>query len=162
MPCLATPSHTKPRPAIPRRALPRQTLPSFSVIPKRSKMRIVLAAMLLLASFGANAQVPIQTPTNTVPPAIRGFGTLSVTTASVLLSTLTLGPNSSTWPSAPRQLFIVNSPSSADIAYVCPLGGVCTSANGIPIGVGSSYGFFEPVTAMTICSATTSTILAQW
>jgi hypothetical protein len=98
---------------------------------------------------------------STVPP-IHGFGTLSATAASAALSGLTPGPNSAVWPTSPAQMFVINSPGSAGIVYVCPLGGTCSATVGIPLSVGQSYALYQPSTSMTVFAVSTATVVAQW
>lgn len=103
-----------------------------------------------------------QPTVTSVPWYITGFGTLSVSNSSVLLSTMTAGPNSGVWPIAPQMMYVTNSPGSSGTLYVCPLGGTCSASVGIPLAVGSSYGFFQPKTNMTVIAATTATAVPQW
>lgn len=93
---------------------------------------------------------------------ITGFGKLALTNASTLLSTMTLGPNSADWPSTPGVVDIQNDAASADVIYVCPLGGTCSAANGIPILVGGSFRFTIPATVMTVIAASTATVRVQF
>lgn len=102
-----------------------------------------------------------QPTVTSVPWYITGFGTLAVSNSSVLLSTMTAGPNSGVWPTAPQMMYVTNAPGGG-ILYVCPLGGTCSSSVGIPIAAGSSYGFFRPAATMTVISASTSTAVPQW
>jgi hypothetical protein len=95
-------------------------------------------------------------------PGIVGFGNLALTNASTLLSTATVGPNSGVWPTTPAIVDVTNDRASAGVAYVCPLGGTCTSANGVPVAVGQSFRFTKPATTMTMISASTSTIEVQF
>lgn len=119
-------------------------------------------AFSILACLAGTAHAQLQTPTTTAPPPVSGFGTLSATAASTLLSTLTAGPNSSVWPLLPKQIFVMNAPGSAGVVYVCPKGGTCSASVGIPIAAGYSYGFYQPATAMTVFAASTATVVAQW
>lgn len=120
--------------------------------------RLILSLAALLAAGAALAQ------TVTVPQPVTGFGTLSVTNASALLSTLTAGVNSPAWPAgtAGTMIYVINSPGSAGLLYLCPLGGTCTAAAGIPIAVGAAFGCNRCVPAMTVIAATTATAIAQW
>lgn len=93
---------------------------------------------------------------------VSGFGTLSATNASALLSTLTAGPNSAVWPTLPSVVVVINSSASAGVAYVCPLGGACTVATGIPLAAGARYRFYGPSTAMSVIAASTASVAAQW
>lgn len=101
-------------------------------------------------------------PVSSSPAPIKGFGTLSATNASALLSTLTVGPNSAAWPTSPNQMYVINSSASGGILYVCPLGGTCSATVGIPIAAGATESFFAPSTSMTVIAASTATVVAQW
>jgi hypothetical protein len=94
------------------------------------------------------------------PSPVKGFGTLAVTTSSALVSTLTTGPNSAVWPTAPGMVTFIN--EGATVVYLCPLGGACTTSNGIPMAAGSTLPIFNPSTAATAVDATTGTLVAQW
>jgi hypothetical protein len=87
-----------------------------------------------------------------------GFGKLAVTNASTLVSTLTTGPNSAAWPTTPGIVDIANDGTSADTVWVCPLGGTCSAANGIPVPIGGSWRFTKPATTMTVFSTGGATI----
>lgn len=101
--------------------------------------------------------------TATVPPKMSGYGTLSVSTSSILLSTLTVGPNSKVFPPNTMPMtYISNSTNSAGVLYVCPLGGICTSSVGIPLVAGGAYGFYGASPDMTVIAASTATVIAQW
>lgn len=93
---------------------------------------------------------------------VTGFGTLSATATSAALSTLTTGPNSAAWPALPSAVTVINSSASAGVAYVCPLGGTCTAATGIPLAAGAQIRFYQPSTAMTVVAASTASVTAQW
>ncbi len=95
------------------------------------------------------------------PAAIVGYGVLALTAASTAMSTLTLSPNSGAW-TATGTVFIKNRSASAGNAYVCPMGGACTSAVGIELVPGQAYGFTKPASAMTVIAASTATVEAQW
>ena len=139
-------------------------------------MKKILFVLLMLPCF-AWAQQPVSIisggapigPGNPLPTgasssaaAVTGFGTLSATNASTLLSTLTTGPNSAVWPTVPGMVYVINASNSAGIVYACPLGGTCVAATGIPIAPGGWYGFYKPATAMTVIAATTASVSAQW
>jgi hypothetical protein len=95
------------------------------------------------------------------PTAVKGFGTLSAGNSSTLLSTLTTGPSSGAWPSpVPGMLYVLNNGTTT--IYICPLGGSCTSSNGLAVPAGQYYGFYQPSTSMTLISPTTATVQAQW
>lgn len=120
-------------------------------------MKVFTILVALFLAGGAFAQQA------TVPPRISGYGTLSVSNSSVLLSTMTVGPNSKVWP--PNQIpmiFVSNASDSAGIAYVCPLGGTCSSTVGIPIPTGGAYGFAGASSSMTVIAASSATVIAQW
>lgn len=132
-------------------------------------MRLFLIAALVAVCLGSGARAqPIgngggsYTTSTIVSSAVTGFGTLSATNSSAALSTLTTGPNSAVWPTTPGVLNIVNSPSSAGIAYLCPLAGTCSATVGIPVSPGFGYSFYQPVTTMTVFAASTATLVAQW
>ncbi len=118
---------------------------------------------LLLAGVCALAALS-QSVAQTVPPAVSGLGTLSVTNASTLASTMTLGPSSSAWPtsSSTGMVFVLNDSASAGNLYVCPLGGTCTTANGLELIPGRSWGFYRPATSMTVIATSTATAQFQW
>ena len=116
-----------------------------------------LLTMLMLTNHAMSQQISAA-----VPPQISGYGTLAVTNSSVLASTMTVGPNSPAWPAQPGQVFAVNSAGSTGTAFVCPLGGTCSASNGIPVGVGASYGFFKPSANMTLFSTAGATVVFQW
>ena len=114
---------------------------------------------LLLALVAGAGESRAQTPP---PQQIKGFGTLSVSTSSVSLSTLTPGPGSPAWPFGPNLIYIINATGSAGTLFVCPLGGTCSSSVGIPLAAGTAYGFVAPSTNVTVISTSTSTAVAQW
>ena len=127
------------------------------------KCRAIAALLGIVWGGAAIAQ------TSTVPAPLAGFGTLTVVNASALLSTLTVGPTDGTLPRLPvfppsqmQMIYVINSPSSAGILYLCPLGGTCSATVGIPIAVGSSYGCFRCLPSMTVIAATTATAIGQW
>jgi hypothetical protein len=96
------------------------------------------------------------------PPGLVGFGTLSVTAASTLASTLALGPNSGLWSTTPGLMVVLNDVNSAGNLYVCPIGGTCTAANGLELTPGRSWSFYAPATTMTVIAASTATAQFQW
>lgn len=122
------------------------------------RMKVGVLGLLLLLPSLAFAQ----STTINIPWPVTGFATLSLTNASTLLSTSTVGPNSGIWPVAPQVMYVVNAPASGGTAFICPLGGTCTASNGIPIAAGAAYGFTRPATTMTAISASTSTLITQW
>ena len=106
--------------------------------------------------------VPMAVFGGNTPNPVTGFGTLALTNASTALSTMTAGPNSAAWPTTPGMMYVINDATSAGTMYVCPLGGVCTVANGLPLLQGQSYGFYKPATAMTAIAVSTATVKLQW
>ena len=138
-------------------------------------MKHLLAALALLCAAPAYAQTANQvTPgymSTTCPgvgpcfvptggqSAVKGFGTLTVSSSSALVSTLTIGPNSAAWPTVPGWVNFVN--AGAAVIYVCPLGGTCATTTGIPIQVGATLPVFGPATTATVIG-TTGTLVAQW
>lgn len=121
----------------------------------RMKYAGLLAGLLLSA--------PAWAQTASVPPRMSGYGTLAATTASALLSTMTVGPGSPAFPgSTLPMIYIYNSTNSAGVLYVCPLGGTCTSSVGIPIVAGGAWGFNGASQNMTVIAASTATVVAQW
>lgn len=118
-------------------------------------------ACLLLARE-APAQMP---PVAQNPTVQNGYGTLSVTNSSVAVSTVTTSPNSAVWKMPLNgYLFIRNSPSSAGILYVCPLGGTCSSSNGIPLNIGDNgqFNLGGSTTSPTVIAASTATAIIGW
>lgn len=93
-------------------------------------------------------------------PALRAYGTIALTTASVAVSTLTLGSNSPAWTSPFSGSFTVISRStSAGSAYVCPFAGTCSTSNGVEVPPGASRSFYLGSTqAPTIVAASTATV----
>lgn len=138
-------------------------------------MRYILALLALLAS-GAVAGTALfpsdaRAQTTVITPApLSGYGTLSVLAASIALSTTTLGPNSPAFPMSGlpnRYLEVRNSGASANVLYVCPLGGTCTTANGVPLAVGETKTWFIPSAAgsfvsPTVISGGTATAVVAW
>lgn len=117
----------------------------------------LLLAFALAAPGGAFAQ------TATVPVKVAGFGTLSVAGASVLVNTLTAGPNSPAFPGSQLNMtYVMNSPASANTLFVCPLGGTCATTTGIPVAVGAAFGCNQCLVTMTVISAGTATAVVQW
>lgn len=104
------------------------------------------------------------TPVVTGPPKLTAYGTLAVTTSSVALSTLTVGPNSPAWSTTYPSSYVSirNSVASAGIVYFCPLGGTCSASVGEPIAQGETI--FRNVasgTAITLFSTTGATVIAE-
>lgn len=100
------------------------------------------------------------------PPPLNGYGTLAVTAASTLLSTLTPGPNAPVYPATgfPNgTVTIKNSPASAGNVWICPFGGTASAAVGIPIAVGGSESYTIPNAAVvTVFATSTATIIVEW
>jgi len=107
---------------------------------------------------GTYADVIATTDVTGSTGSIVGFGKLAVTNSSALVSTLTIGPNSEAWPTSPGVVDIVNDHQSADVVWVCPLGGACSATNGLPVPAGTSWRFNRPATAMTVFSTAGATI----
>lgn len=124
-------------------------------------MRKIIAFLLLLATL---SPVCAQQVITGVPPVIVGYGTLSVANSSILASTMTAGPSSATWPPTNNAgvVFVLNDSASAGNLYVCPLGGACTTSNGLELIPGRSWGFYKPSTAMTVIATSTATAQFQW
>lgn len=134
-------------------------------------MRLVIAVLALLLVLSgivtARAQI-VGTPITPAP--ISGYGTLSVLAASLALSGATVGPNSTAFPGASlpnRYIEVKNAPGSANVLFVCILGGTCTTAAGIPLAVGESKSWFVPsnngqFTSPTVISGGTATAVVTW
>lgn len=127
-----------------------------------SKALVSIAALLAL-SMPAYAQ----RTTAITPAPISGYGTLSVATTSLALSTLTTGPNSTAFPTATlpnAYLEVRNSAASNSSLSVCPMGGTCTAAIGIPLAPGESKTWLIPSVAVspTVISGSTATAVASW
>lgn len=110
-----------------------------------------------LQAFDGNGNACVTTST-----AGSNGGTLALTNASTLLSTLALIPNSAAWPTKPLALIVLNEAASAGNLYVCPLGGTCTIANGFELVPGRSWTFPNPSTNATAIAASTAKLQAQW
>ena len=105
-------------------------------------------------------------PLYTIPPPITAYGTLSVTTSSVALSTLTVGPNSPAWTTTLPNKYVTvrNSVNSTAVLYFCGLGGTCTSSVGEPIAIGETIvrQLASPATPTLICgTASACTAIAE-
>lgn len=125
-------------------------------------------ACVLAASWGpASAQV-IATPAT--PPVLTGYATLAVLTASVALSTATPGPNAPAFPVSAlpdRFIEVRNAPGSANLLYVCPLGGTCSATVGIALAIGETKTWFIPsqvgtLVSPTVVSGGTATAVVSW
>lgn len=138
--------------------------------------KVLLSVWFLVSAVAAQAQTampvtpgymsttcpgvgPCFVPTGDRPP-ISGFGTLAVTSASALVSTLTVGPNSAVWPTSPGFMEFRN--TGASVIYLCPLGGTCSATVGIPIAAGAVVPIFHPTTTATVFDATTGTLVVNW
>lgn len=135
----------------------------------KSRAAVGLALCLVsLPAFGQGQTIPGEPGSifngaiNSAPPMVTGFGTLAGASASTAMATLTVGPNSPSWPLSPAQVYVINPAASAAVGYVCPLAGTCSSSVGIPISPGSWYGFYRPASGMTVYQATGSSLYAQW
>jgi hypothetical protein len=125
-------------------------------------IRYTLAALLLLAPAARAAEI--------TPAPLTGYATLPVLAASLALSGATLGPSSPAFPTSAlpnKYLEIRNSAASASTLYVCPLGGTCTAAVGIPLAVGESKTWMlgtstGSLTSPTVISGTTATAIVSW
>ncbi len=121
-------------------------------------MRFVrLLALSLLISVGAVAQ-----PTYYMTP-IYGYGTLSVTNTSVLVSSMTVSANSIAWPGPVGTVsgvtVLLNDPASANNVYVCALGeNPCTTSIGLELIPGRAWQFYRPSPTMTVISNGTATL----
>lgn len=91
---------------------------------------------------------------------VRGFATLATSNTSTLVSTATAGPNSAVWPTNPGQVTFFNSGATVD--YICPLGGVCTVSNGIPIAAGTSLTLLNPSNATTVINGSTGSLVVMF
>lgn len=116
-----------------------------------------LLALLLILSAGAIAQ-----PTYYVAP-IYGYGTLSVTNTSVLVSSMTPSANSIAWPGPVGTVsgvtVLLNDSASANNVYVCVLGeNPCTAAIGLELIPGRAWQFYRPSPTMTVISSGTATL----
>jgi hypothetical protein len=112
-----------------------------------------------IADFNGN-QFSSVNPMSTGPAAVQGFGSLAVTNSSVLISTLTLGPNSGAWPPS-TVTYLTNDGASAGYLYICPLGGSC-GTTGVKLAIGQPYGFRNLSPNATAYAASTATLDAQW
>ena len=105
-----------------------------------------------------------------VPATLAGFGTLAVSTSSILLSTATVGPNSTTFPGGNlpgRQIIVRNSTASAGVLYICPLGGTCSATVGIPLAIGETKTFNVQAVAgilpsISVIAVSTATAVSEW
>jgi hypothetical protein len=131
-------------------------------------IRPALALLALLAAAGA-AQAQTQ-PQAISPAPLTGYATLSVLAASLALSTATAGPNSPAFPASAlpnRYIEVRNAAASANTLFVCPLGGTCTTAVGVPLAVGESKSWqIVPTTGVfvspTVISGGTATAVVSW
>jgi hypothetical protein len=116
--------------------------------------------MPVTISGSASAPVP------TIPPPLTAFGTLAVTTSSVALSTLTVGPNSAAWSTTLPNKYVTvrNSVNSTAVLYFCAFGGTCTSSVGEPIAIGETVvrQLASPATPTLICgTAAACTVIGE-
>lgn len=129
--------------------------------------RHLLAVVALLVGLGSVGEVSAQSLVASLPPPLNGYGTLSVSTSSVAISTLTKGPSSLNYPTGAlpsSYITIRNSVSSASILYVCWFGGTCTSSVGEPIAIGETAvrNLGGSTVSPTVISGGTSTLIAGW
>ena len=130
-----------------------------ALVYRRSVMRWILPFLLWPALAVAQVAVPSS------PSPQNGFGTLSVSNSSINVSTVSTGPNSNSWKMPLfGNLVILNESGSAGAVYVCPLGGVCTSANGLPVPVGTAVTFNLGGSSVspTIIAGSTATVWIGW
>lgn len=106
----------------------------------------------------------------TIQPA-RCQATLSVSTTAALLSTATIGPNTTgcQWPNAQQfdgYVWVLNESASASTVYLCPNGDTpanpCTTSNGLERAAGRSWGFYRPSSAMKVIGGGSATVQVQW
>jgi hypothetical protein len=125
-------------------------------------MKWLLVCLLLLLPGLAHAQTA--GPTSCI-------ATLSLTTARVLGSTATIGPNATgcQWPANgkfPGFVFVTNEDASTGNAYICPVGDTpanqCSTSNGLERAKGKGWGFYQPSSEMTFVSDGTATVQIQW
>jgi hypothetical protein len=129
-------------------------------------IRALILLTLLLPGV-ASAQ-----PSTVITPApLTGYAILSVLAASLPLSTATLGLNSpSAFPTSGlpgRYIEVRNAPGSLNVLFVCPFGGTCTTAVGIPLAIAEGKTWFIPSTAgsfvsPTVISGGTATAIVAW
>jgi hypothetical protein len=126
-----------------------------------------LALALLFMAGTAHAQ---QAPQAISPAPLVGYGTLSVLLVSIPISGATLGPNSAPFPTGnlPNKYINVKSATgAANPLFVCPLGGTCTTANGIPLAAGESQTWMIVVSngqfvSPTVITAGAATAIVSW
>ena len=129
-----------------------------------------MVRILTLIALFLPAAALAQSSTVITPPSVTGYATLSVLAASIPLSTATLGPNSPAFPVSGlpgRYIDVRNSPGSANTLFVCPLGGTCTTAVGVPLAVGETKTWYIPTpqgsfTSPTVISGGTATAVVTW
>lgn len=103
-------------------------------------------------------------PITVTTPPVNGFGTLSITTNSVAISTVTVGPNSPAYPTTlPNEAVSITNAGTA-VAYVCPLGGTCKTSNGVPLAVNETrtFNIGGNTTAPTVISGSAATLIITW
>lgn len=115
------------------------------------KLRLLWACAMLCAvpAFAQNA-------------GVTGYGTLALTNSSTLASTMTTGPGSGVWPSTPQLVYVRNQVATGGSAWVCPLGGTCTAANGLELVPGMWWPFLRPSPNMTLIASGTANVQFQW
>lgn len=128
-------------------------------------IRVFLTCMAL-ALMALASPSRAQNFTIIIPPTLNGYGVLAVVAASVAISTVTPGTNSAPFPTGGlpgRTLNVKNAIGSAGVLYVCPLGGTCSAAVGIPLAQGESQTWaVSSALSVTVIAATTATAVASW
>lgn len=131
-----------------------------------------LAVLLALVALPARAQ-----PTNALPLPVAalpqpriGQGNTSITgsTSTAINASITKTDNSPVFPTGTltAPLTIKNQPGSANIAYICWQGGVCSAAKGEALAVGESVTENLPGQSMTTAPPTAfsvgATLVLKW
>jgi hypothetical protein len=102
---------------------------------------------------------------NIAPVSVGGFGSISLSTSSVAVSTAVAGPGSGAFPTElpNRCLTIWNSAASGGNCYVAPLGGTAVAATCLPLVPGQNVQFTtNGTTVPTIISDSTATVFVIW
>jgi hypothetical protein len=127
--------------------------------------RLALALLFMAGTAQAQPPAPIS------PAALSGYGVLSVLLVSLAISGATVGPNSPAFPTGGlpnKYITIKNAIGSSNPLFVCPLGGTCTVAVGIPLALGESQSWMLTTTlngqlvSPTVISAGTATAIVSW
>lgn len=103
---------------------------------------------------------------NSVPRAptiTNGYGTLSVSTSSVAVSTVTTSPNSGAWVMPLNGNLVIQNNGGSNV-YVCLLGGTCTASNGwkVPPNAVITFNIGGYTTSPTIISDSSATVNVGW